>query len=117
MAVQSHDPSLYEHRDLIPVRRALISVSDKTRLLELAEALAEAGVEIVSTGSTAAAIRECLSFLPADDVTEDAETLRARLKGLLEIFDLIDAGYAMIFGSDAAFNEIRRMLKERRFDL
>lgn len=66
---------------------------------------------------TAAAIRECLSFLPADDVTEDAETLRARLKGLLEIFDLIDAGYAMIFGSDAAFNEIRRMLKERRFDL
>ena len=38
MAVQSHDPSLYEHRDLIPVRRALISVSDKTGLLDLAQA-------------------------------------------------------------------------------
>lgn len=58
MAVQSHDPSLYEHRDLIEVKRALISVSDKTKLLDLAAALAAAGVEIVSTGSTAATIRE-----------------------------------------------------------
>ena len=49
MAVQSQDPSLYEHRDQIEVRRALISVSDKSGLLELAEALAGAGVEIVST--------------------------------------------------------------------
>ena len=34
-------------------RRALVSVSDKTGLLELGQALAQAGVEIVSTGSTA----------------------------------------------------------------
>ena len=47
------DPTLYRDRDAVPVRRALISVSDKTGLLDLAEALAEAGVEIVSTGSTA----------------------------------------------------------------
>jgi len=36
-----------------PIRRALVSVYDKTDLVELARALVEAGVEIVSTGSTA----------------------------------------------------------------
>ena len=50
------DPSLYRERDVVPIRRALISVSDKTGLLELAEALSAAGVEIVSTGSTASTI-------------------------------------------------------------
>ena len=38
----------------VPVRRALISVYDKTGLTDLAAALVEAGVEILSTGSTAA---------------------------------------------------------------
>ena len=42
--------------DVVPVRRALISVYDKTGLIELATALAAAGIEIVSTGSTAATI-------------------------------------------------------------
>ena len=58
MAGPSHDPALYRHRDIVPIRRALVSVSDKTDLLRLAEALADAGVEIVSTGSTAATIRD-----------------------------------------------------------
>ena len=40
----------------VPIKRALISVYDKTGLAELARALDGAGVEIVSTGSTAAAI-------------------------------------------------------------
>ena len=39
--------------DQIPVKRALVSVYDKTGLAELAQGLASAGVEIVSTGSTA----------------------------------------------------------------
>ena len=83
MAVQSHDPSLYEHRDLIPVRRALISVSDKSRLLELASALAEAGVEIVSTGSTAAAIRDAgHAVTDVSEVTGFAEALDGRVKTL-----------------------------------
>ena len=53
MSGPSHDPSLYRQRDRVAVKRALISVSDKTGLLELAAALANAGVEIVSraTGS------------------------------------------------------------------
>ncbi|MGD9607407.1 MAG: bifunctional phosphoribosylaminoimidazolecarboxamide formyltransferase/IMP cyclohydrolase [Leucobacter sp.] len=83
MAVQSHDPSLYEHRDQVPVRRALISVSDKTGLLELAQALSEAGVEIVSTGSTAATIRD--AGHPVTDVAEVtgfAEALDGRVKTL-----------------------------------
>jgi phosphoribosylaminoimidazolecarboxamide formyltransferase / IMP cyclohydrolase len=42
--------------DLAPIRRALISVSDKTGLLETARALADLGVEIISTGGTRAAI-------------------------------------------------------------
>ena len=42
----------------IAIRRALISVYDKSGLAELARGLSEAGVEIVSTGSTAARIRE-----------------------------------------------------------
>lgn len=83
MAVQSHDPSLYEHRDQIAVRRALISVSDKTRLLDLAAALIAANVEIVSTGSTASTIRE--AGHPVTDVSEVtgfAEALDGRVKTL-----------------------------------
>ena len=83
MAVQSHDPSLYEHRDLIEVRRALISVSDKTGLLELAEALAAAGVEIVSTGSTAQTIRDAgYAVTDVAEVTGFAEALDGRVKTL-----------------------------------
>ncbi|MBN9612027.1 MAG: bifunctional phosphoribosylaminoimidazolecarboxamide formyltransferase/IMP cyclohydrolase [Actinobacteria bacterium] len=83
MAVQSHDPSLYEHRDIVPVRRALISVSDKTELLELAAALTGAGVEIVSTGSTAATIREAgHAVTDVAEVTGFAEALDGRVKTL-----------------------------------
>ena len=58
MAGPSHAPALYRDRDVVPVRRALVSVSDKTDLLVLAEALAGAGVEIVSTGGSATMLRE-----------------------------------------------------------
>ena len=83
MAVHSHDPNAYEHRDQIPVKRALISVSDKTHLGELADALTEAGVEIVSTGSTAATIRERgHAVVDVADVTGFAEALDGRVKTL-----------------------------------
>ncbi|RMF13824.1 MAG: bifunctional phosphoribosylaminoimidazolecarboxamide formyltransferase/inosine monophosphate cyclohydrolase, partial [Alphaproteobacteria bacterium] len=42
----------------VAVRRALISVSDKTGLVDLARTLAERGVELLSTGGTARALRE-----------------------------------------------------------
>ena len=54
--------------DLLPVRRALLSVSDKTGLIALASALAARNVELLSTGGTARAIRE--AGLPVRDVSE-----------------------------------------------
>ena len=53
MSGPTHDPSLYRPRDLVKIRRALVSVSDKTGLIDLARALAAADVEIVSTGGSA----------------------------------------------------------------
>lgn len=44
--------------DIVPIRRALLSVSDKTGLVELAKALAAKGVEILSTGGTARLLKE-----------------------------------------------------------
>lgn len=83
MAGPSHDPALYRDRDVVPVRRALVSVSDKTGLIELAEALAAAGVEIVSTGSTAARIREAgHAVTDVAAVTGFPESLDGRVKTL-----------------------------------
>ena len=44
--------------DLVPVRRALLSLSDKSGLQPLATALVAAGVELVSTGGTAKTLRD-----------------------------------------------------------
>src|SRR5437764_8516973 len=56
--------------DLVPVRRALISVSDKTGLLEFAKALHEEfKVELISTGGTAKYLREA-GKLPVTDVSQ-----------------------------------------------
>lgn len=83
MAGPRHDPSLYRERDLVPIRRALVSVSDKTDLVPLAQALAGAGVEIVSTGSTASRIREAgLEVTDVSAVTGFAEALDGRVKTL-----------------------------------
>lgn len=83
MAGPSQDKSLYRDRDVIPVRRALVSVSDKTDLLVLAAALAEAGVEIVSTGSTAATIRDAgYAVTDVASVTGFPESLDGRVKTL-----------------------------------
>ena len=54
--------------DLRPVRRALLSVSDKTGLVEAAQQLSAAGVDLVSTGGTRAAI--AAAGLPVRDVAE-----------------------------------------------
>ena len=54
--------------DFLPVRRALLSVSDKTGLIDLARALAARDIELLSTGGTARAIRE--AGLPVRDVSE-----------------------------------------------
>ncbi|MDQ1722598.1 MAG: phosphoribosylaminoimidazolecarboxamide formyltransferase / cyclohydrolase [Pseudonocardiales bacterium] len=67
----------------IPVRRALVSVYDKSGLAELARGLHESGVEIVSTGSTAAQIAELgIPVTPVDSVTGFPEILGGRVKTL-----------------------------------
>ncbi|TFC82325.1 bifunctional phosphoribosylaminoimidazolecarboxamide formyltransferase/IMP cyclohydrolase [Cryobacterium cheniae] len=83
MSGPTNAPSLYRHRDVVPVQRALISVSDKTGLVELAAALAATGVEIVSTGSTAAAIRAAgHDVTDVSAVTGFPESLDGRVKTL-----------------------------------
>ena len=83
MSAQTIDTSAYRHRDAIPIRRALVSVSDKTGLLELAGALSAADVEIVSTGSTAQTIREAgHQVTDVASVTGFAEALDGRVKTL-----------------------------------
>ncbi|HEV7907229.1 MAG TPA: bifunctional phosphoribosylaminoimidazolecarboxamide formyltransferase/IMP cyclohydrolase [Pseudonocardiaceae bacterium] len=66
-----------------PVRRALIGVSDKSGLLELATGLHAAGVEIVSTGGTAKAIADAgVPVTPVEEVTGFPESLDGRVKTL-----------------------------------
>ena len=66
-----------------PIRRALVSVYDKTGLVELARALHEAGVELVSTGSTASTISGAgLPVTPVEQVTGFPEILDGRVKTL-----------------------------------
>src|SRR5919199_2448269 len=69
--------------DVVPVRRALISLSDKSGLEELAAGLGRHGVEIVSTGGTAGKLREAGAD-PRDisDLTGFPEMMDGRVKTL-----------------------------------
>ena len=69
--------------DVMPVRRALVAVYDKGGVVELARGLTELGVEIVSSGGTAAALREAgVAVTPVEDVTGFPEMLDGRVKTL-----------------------------------
>lgn len=69
--------------DLHPVRRALLSVSDKNGLIELGKALAERGVELLSTGGSAKALRDAgLTVKDVSEVTGFPEMMDGRVKTL-----------------------------------
>src|SRR5580704_6895258 len=69
--------------DLAPIGRALISVSDKSGLVELGSALAARGVELVSTGGTAAALAKAgLAVQDVAQLTGFPEMMDGRLKTL-----------------------------------
>ncbi len=69
--------------DEVRVRRALLSVSDKTGIVDFARGLAALGVEIVSTGGTAAALREAgIEVRDVSDLTGSPEILGGRVKTL-----------------------------------
>jgi len=90
--------------DNVVIKRALLSVSDKTGIVELASALAAKGVELVSTGGTAKALRDAgLAVKDISDITGFPEMMDGRVKtlhpvvhgGLLAVRDNADHVAAM----------------------
>jgi phosphoribosylaminoimidazolecarboxamide formyltransferase/IMP cyclohydrolase len=79
--IQSKD--LPPPNDRYPVRRALLSVSDKAGLATFAQRLAALGIELVSTGGTAQTLRDAgLDVLDVAEVTASPELLDGRVKTL-----------------------------------
>jgi phosphoribosylaminoimidazolecarboxamide formyltransferase / IMP cyclohydrolase len=79
----SHSAPASVSVDFRPVRRALLSVTDKTDLVEFAKALAGYGVELVSTGGTAKALRDAgLTVKDISELTGFPEMLDGRVKTL-----------------------------------
>lgn len=69
--------------DLAPVRRALLSVSDKTGLVELGRALSKRGVELLSTGGSAKTLRDAgLDVRDVAEITGFPEMMDGRVKTL-----------------------------------
>ena len=67
----------------VKIRRALLSVSDKAGLVELGAALAARGVELVSTGGTAKALRDAgLTVMDISELTGFPEMMDGRVKTL-----------------------------------
>ncbi|MEP7186094.1 MAG: bifunctional phosphoribosylaminoimidazolecarboxamide formyltransferase/IMP cyclohydrolase [Rhodanobacter sp.] len=68
---------------LVPVRRALLSVSDKSGLIDLGRRLASAGVELLSTGGSAKALRDAgIAVTDVSDLTGFPEIMDGRVKTL-----------------------------------
>lgn len=68
---------------IIPIKRALISVADKTGIVEFAQNLSELGVEIISTGGTSELLRQAnIKHRSVDELTGLAEMLEGRVKTL-----------------------------------
>ena len=69
--------------NLVPLRRALLSVSDKTGLIDLGRALAARGVELLSTGGTAHVLRAAgMAVKDVSEVTGFPEMMDGRVKTL-----------------------------------
>jgi phosphoribosylaminoimidazolecarboxamide formyltransferase/IMP cyclohydrolase len=80
-----------------PIHRALLSVTDKTGLVEFAQALAGFGVELISTGGTARALREAgLAVKDISELTSFPEMLDGRVKTL---HPLVHGGLLYIRGN------------------
>ena len=82
-----------------PIRRALLSVTDKSGLIEFAKALAGFGVELISTGGTACALREAgLTVKDISELTDFPEMLDGRVKTL---HPRVHGGLLYIRGNEA----------------
>jgi phosphoribosylaminoimidazolecarboxamide formyltransferase/IMP cyclohydrolase len=88
------------------IQRALLSVTDKTGVIEFAAALNSLGVELISTGGTAAAIRQAgIAVRDVADVTGFPEMLDGRVK---TIHPLIAGGVLAIRGNTAHMDAVDR---------
>ena len=93
--------------DQMPVKRALLSVYDKTNLVELATQLHANGVELISTGSTAATIAAAgIPVTPVEQVTGFPECLEGRVKTL---HPKIHAGILADRRKDAHLAQLREL--------
>ena len=93
--------------DQVPVKRALLSVYDKTNLVELATQLHTNGVELISTGSTAATIAAAgIPVTPVEQVTGFPECLEGRVKTL---HPKIHAGILADRRKDAHLAQLREL--------
>jgi len=91
----------------VPVKRALLSVYDKTNLVELATQLHANGVELISTGSTAATIATAgIPVTPVEQVTGFPECLEGRVKTL---HPKIHAGILADRRKDAHLAQLREL--------
>ena len=82
----------------MPIRRALLSVSDKTHLVEFAEFLSGQGVQILSTGGTAQALKDAgIAVTDVSEVTRFPEILDGRVKTL---HPMVHGGILGIRGND-----------------
>lgn len=59
---------------------------------------------------TGAAIKECIANLHDIPASPESELIGKRLQNLLEIFQMVDTAYELVFSSDTAFNDLRQML-------
>ena len=83
MTVPSRKTTPLPAPDLVPVKRALISVSDKSGLTDFAKALAVRGIEILSTGGTAKALRDAgITIIDVSQWTGFPEIMDGRVKTL-----------------------------------
>ena len=99
-------PSL--NQSPIQVRRALISVFDKTKVVELAQALHNLGIEILSTGGTAKALRTAnVAVTDVGDYTQFPEIMDGRVKTINPLIEGGILGLRDQHSEDAEANQIQ----------
>jgi len=102
---QSHGALKGAKHDLVKVARALVSVSDKTELLELGKTLAKHGVQILSTGGTAKKLADNgIPVTEVGDFTKFPEILNGRVKTL---HPMIHGGLLAVRGNDTHAAEMK----------
>ena len=96
------------NKNIVPIRRALISVFDKTGVVELAQILNKFGVEILSTGGTAKTLREAgVPVTDVSDYTQFPEIMDGRVKTINPLVEGGILGLRDKHNDDAKANQIK----------